>query len=117
MTHGYLMEVPLDDGENRLVVEIDPHDVSQDLDLAAPKLGEIHEKSRMSLESAFDNIGPGMQALVDKVREISPDEVTVEFGLKLAGQAGFVVARGTAEVNFVVKVTWKPPCQPTLPNP
>jgi hypothetical protein len=107
MTHGYLMEVPLDDGENRLVVEVDPRDVPQDLDLAAPKPGEIHEKAQMSLESAFENIGPGMRALVDKVRAISPDEVTVEFGLKLAGQAGLVVARGTAEVNFVVKLTWK----------
>jgi len=107
MSHGYLMEVPLDDGENRIVVEVDPRDVSQDLDLAAPKPGEIREKAQMSLESAFENIRPGMRALVDKIREISPDEVTVEFGLKLAGQAGLVVARGTTEVNFVVKATWK----------
>jgi hypothetical protein len=39
----------------------------------------------------------------------SPDECGVEFGLKLGGETGVIVAKGTAEVNFVITLTWKKP--------
>lgn len=107
MTHGYLMEIPLDDGENRIVVEVNPHDVPQDLVLAAPKPGDIVARARTSLESALADVRPGVQAVVDWVRSNEPDEFTVEFGLKLGGQTNVIVASGTAEVNFIVKLTWK----------
>lgn len=38
---------------------------------------------------------------------MAPHEATVEFGLKLGGSTSMIVASGTAEVNFVAKVTWK----------
>jgi hypothetical protein len=31
----------------------------------------------------------------------------VEFGLKIGGEAGVIIAKGTAEVNFTVRVSWK----------
>src|SRR5262245_18338637 len=101
------MAFPLADAEHKLVVEIDPADVS-DLVLASQP-DELVEKARTSLESALKDIQPGVQTIVDQLRssEPQPDEATLEFGLKVGGQAGFVVARGTAEVNFVVKLTWK----------
>jgi hypothetical protein len=107
MAHGYLMEVPLADGENRLVVEVDPRDVPQDLVLAAPKPGELVARVGTSLESALEDIRPGIQAVANWIRSNGPDEFTVEFGLKLGGQTGVIVASGTAEVNFVAKLTWK----------
>ena len=41
------------------------------------------------------------------VRVAHSDEYCVKFGLKLCGETGVIVARGTAEVNSVVKLTWQ----------
>jgi NTP-dependent ternary system trypsin peptidase co-occuring protein len=106
MGHGYLMEMPLDDGENRLVVEVDSREMPQEL-VPAARPGEIVERARTTLESALKEIQPGIRAVANWAHANAPDEFTVEFGLKLGGQAGVVVARGTAEVNFVVTLTWK----------
>jgi hypothetical protein len=109
MRHGYLVEVPLDDGENGLVVEVEVGDLPRDLTLATRDREKIVTRAPKTLESALEEIRPGLEAVVNRVREFAnrPDEATVEFGLKLGGQTGIVVARGTAEVNFVVTLTWK----------
>ncbi len=41
------------------------------------------------------------------LHEIAPDETTVEFGLKMAGETGMIIARGAMEVNFTVSLSWK----------
>jgi hypothetical protein len=48
-----------------------------------------------------------VHAVSEWVRARSPDECGVEFGLKLGGETGVIVAKGTAEVNFLVKLTWR----------
>ncbi|MGW4464009.1 CU044_2847 family protein [Micromonospora sp. NPDC004704] len=45
---------------------------------------------------------PGRDALT----AIAPDEMEVEFGLKLSSQFGVVLTKGTAEVNIVVRMKW-----------
>lgn len=32
--------------------------------------------------------------------------MNIEFGIKLGGETGVILAKGTAEVNFKVDVTW-----------
>jgi Trypsin-co-occurring domain 1 len=39
------------------------------------------------------------------IDELAPDETTVDFGLKIGGETGVIVAKGTAEVNFLVSVS------------
>jgi hypothetical protein len=108
----YLMEVPIADGEDgaSVLVEVDPRDVPQDLVLAAPRPGDIVARARQSLESALEEIRPAVTSIVKWVGKAVPDaptECAVEFGLKLGGQTSVIIATGTAEVNFVVKLTWK----------
>jgi len=43
----------------------------------------------------------------DAVKELQPDEMEIEFGLKVGGESGVIIAKGTAEVNFAVRVLWK----------
>ena len=31
----------------------------------------------------------------------------MEFGLKIGGETGVIVAKGTAEVNFTIRMSWK----------
>lgn len=103
----YLMEVPLEDGQNSLIIEVDPRTVSDDLVLAAPEPGKIVARAAATLESTLRQLEPAVHAVVGWVRELAPHEATVEFGLKFGGSTNMIVASGTAEVNFVVKVTWK----------
>jgi hypothetical protein len=90
-----------------LIVEVDPKTVSDDLVLAAPEPGKVVARAATTLESALKQVEPAVQAVVSWVRTMAPQEATVEFGLKLGGSTSMIVASGTAEVNFVVKVTWK----------
>lgn len=106
---AYLMEIPLEDGHNSLLIEVDPQTVSDDLVLAAPEPGKVVARAATTLESALRQVQPAVLAVVDWVRKLAPQEATVEFGLKLGGSTSMIVASGTAEVNFVVKVTWKNP--------
>jgi hypothetical protein len=59
------------------------------------------------LEEAFGKLKPSLQKIVHQLRELSPAETVVEFGLKIGGEMGVVIARGTAEVNFTVRMSWK----------
>jgi Trypsin-co-occurring domain 1 len=105
---AYLMEIPLADGQHHLLVEVDPKDLPEDLVLAAPEPGKVVARASKTLEAALDEIEPAVKAVTGWMRRIAPQEFTVEFGLKLGGQTSVIVASGTAEVNFVVKLTWKP---------
>lgn len=104
----YLMEIPLRDGEHGIVVQVDAREVpEEDLVLASPRPGEIIARARRTLEEALDEVGPGIRAVAEWVEQVGPQEYTVEFGLKLGGQTTVLVASGSAEVNFVIKLTWK----------
>jgi hypothetical protein len=41
------------------------------------------------------------------LKDLSPDEASVDFGLTVGGEYGMVIAKGTAQVNFAIHVTWK----------
>lgn len=101
------MAVPLADG-SEVLVAVNPKDVSEDLVLAAATDPyQIAARATETLEELLEKITPTVQAVSEWVRARSPDECGVEFGLKLGGEAGVIVAKGTAEVNFMVKLTWK----------
>jgi hypothetical protein len=49
------------------------------------------------------------QALIAKLRDLGerPDEISVEFGLKMSVGARLVVAHSSGEANFKVTLQWK----------
>ena len=104
-------------------VEYEVHDgksIIIEVDEAAPGLvpvassGEVVAKSKVGFDQALETIGPIAEKLYAKVRElsISPDEVGIEFGLKLGFQAGALIASGSTEANFKVSLNWKPKTTP-----
>ena len=101
-----MMAVPLADG-SEVLVAVDRGDVPDDLVLASPDPGRVTARAAETLEQLLEKITPTVHAVSEWVRARSPDECGVEFGLKLGGETGVIVAKGTAEVNFVVKLTWK----------
>ncbi|MFN3763514.1 MAG: CU044_2847 family protein, partial [Anaerolineae bacterium] len=54
-------------------------------------------------------VRPVAEAVVRKLRGLSdpPDQVEVEFGLKLSAEAGAFLAAAGTEANYKVTLTWK----------
>ena len=105
---AYLMSIPVEAGsEDILEVEVDRYDVSEDLVLAAPEPGKIIVHAKVTLEEALEKLKPSLQKITHLVKDLSPDEMELEFGLKLGGETGVIVAKGTAEVNFTIRLAWR----------
>lgn len=105
---AYLLGLPVyAEGHEVLVVEVDHDEVPDGLVLASDEPGKVADRARVSLEEALEKLKPPLGKVVHLFKEMSPDETAVEFGLKIGGETGVIIARGTAEVNFIVRMSWK----------
>lgn len=66
-------------------------------------------KANQTFEKAIDSIKPMSQKIINKIRELvnPPDEVQVEFSVKLGVKAGVILASADSEANFKIQLTWK----------
>jgi NTP-dependent ternary system trypsin peptidase co-occuring protein len=104
---AHLVSLPVEAGrEDILVFEVEP-EVSEGLVLASPVAGQITARAEVTLEQAIEKLKPSLQKLVRLLKELAPDEAAVDFGLKIGGETGVIVARGTAEVNFAIHISWR----------
>ena len=56
-------------------------------------------------------VGPAVEAakeVLDKVKEICPDEIELTFGIKVSGGADWLIAKAAGEASFEIKLTWSP---------
>jgi hypothetical protein len=72
----------------------------------ASSVEEKAKKAKETLESALAQVTPALKAVAGKLRDPSPDDLTVEFGLTLTAETGVIVAKGTTEVHFTVTLAW-----------
>ena len=70
---------------------------------------DVTEKARQSFEAAIDRVKPAAEVIVQKLRSLAkePDELELEFGLKMDAEAGAIFASVGVEANFKVTMTWK----------
>jgi hypothetical protein len=106
MTHLLSLQVDAD-SEDSLVFEVDPSEIPDDLVLASPVTGQVVAKAQVTLEQALTNLKPSLHKIVHMLKELMPDDAEIEFGLKIGGEAGAIIAKGTAEVNFIIRMSWK----------
>jgi Trypsin-co-occurring domain 1 len=106
-----LLAVPLEDGDSGAVVlvEADRGDIAGGLVLASPQPGEAAAKAVRSLASSLEQLEPVLRTVKEKLVASAPEHFTVEFGVKLGGETGIIVAKGTAEVNLKITMTWDRP--------
>jgi hypothetical protein len=99
------VEFPLDGGGS-VLVEVVPGD-----GITRAGRGGGVSLAGQSLQKALDPIQPIADCVLEKLRGLveSPDRVSVEFGVKLSAESNVIVARGTAEANFVVRLEWSRP--------
>src|SRR5262249_13251690 len=83
--------------------------VGESVELAADD-GRV-ARAGQSLAEAFQRVGPAIEVVLEKLRTAtrSPDEIELEFGLKLGGETGLIFAKGSAETTFNVRLTWQRP--------
>lgn len=110
-----LVEYPLEGG-GRLYVQ------SASVDAASGQLGlassteETAKKASETLESALAQVIPALKSVTGRLKDLSPDDLTVEFGLTLTAETGIIVAKGGAEVHFTVSMAWSKAGPPTTPT-
>jgi hypothetical protein len=104
----YLLGLPLGEGsDNTVVFEVERSEVSDDLVLASPEPGKVADRAQVTLEEALNKLKPSLEKIVHLLKELSPGETVLEFGIKMGGETGVIIAKGTAEVNFTVRLSWK----------
>jgi hypothetical protein len=103
-----LMKVPLDDAEGAasVLVETDSQDIPGGLVLAAPDPGRAAVTAAQSLSASLEHLKPVLHTVKENLAGSAPNHFTVEFGIKLGGESGIILAKGTAEVNFKITMTW-----------
>lgn len=101
-----LLEYPVDDSAN-ILVEVDRGDMPSGLALASPQPGEAAAKASRSFGDALDHLEPVLRTVKERLVRAAPHEFAVEFGIKLGGETGIILAKGTTEVNLKVTMTWK----------
>jgi hypothetical protein len=103
----YLVAVPLDNAAP-VVMEIDDEAADSGV-VRSARPGEVIATATESLGAALEHLQPMAQTILSKLRTLaeSPDEIDVEFGLKMTVGAGLVVAHSSAEANFRVTLQWR----------
>jgi hypothetical protein len=76
----------------------------------ASSVGDFAQKALISLEQALAPIKPIVTKVMSVVTELptKPEQLELEFGLKMSGGAGAIIAKAEGEATIKVKVVWKP---------
>lgn len=101
-----VIEFPLDDGS---LLRVQAADADLPAGPVPASRGEQLLKAGETLEQSFQRVVPALTAVATRLRELSPDQLSVEFGLTLTAEAGVIVAKGGVEVHFTVNLAWSRP--------
>jgi hypothetical protein len=99
-----VVEYPLEGG-GVLLVQPASADAGQG-ELGLASAGERIKRARETLESAMAQVTPALKSVAGKLRDLSPDDLTIEFGLTLTAETGIIIATGGTEVHFTVTLAW-----------
>jgi len=102
------VEFPLEGG-GFFLVEVDEAPSSSSGLERAGAAGEIIERGQQTLQNALEKIKPMASAAITKIRELNdaPDEVTIEFGIKLTAEGNVVLSKAAVEGNYKLTLSWK----------
>lgn len=102
------VEFPLE-GSGAILVEVDEPETGGPV--RAGRETDVPERARLTFEQALATVRPAAETIIGRLRDLadSPDQIGVEFGLKLNGTAGAIIASAGVEANYKVTLTWKRP--------
>src|SRR4051812_24303222 len=96
-----LIEYTVADGEKLVMEVVEPEELVG-ITRAARKPGEYIVEASQRFEDAIASVRPAADAILAELRDLAkkPEEVEVEFGLKLTFKTGAVIASASTEGNF-----------------
>lgn len=103
-----LVEFSLDQGGSVLVEVDEPPGDPVMRGLGKDRSSVVEEAGR-TFEDATAAVTPAARSLIARLRAIDdpPDEVGIEFGVRLSAQTGAFIASVAADANFKVSMTWR----------
>ncbi|WP_280883480.1 CU044_2847 family protein [Streptomyces pseudovenezuelae] len=104
-----LVEFALDDDSGSVYVEVESSGSSDTYTRVSAQPGETAGRAAVTFQRALDPLRPAVGAVLEKLTNLAvpPEEVQLEFSVKLTGKAGAVFAASSAEGQFKVAVTWR----------
>jgi Trypsin-co-occurring domain 1 len=101
------LEVPVAGGVARF--DVDPEEVA----VAGPEQVSRRGHTTVarldeSLDEALAAARPAAEAVIGTFTALAPDELIVEFGLRLDAEAGAVFAKAGVGAHFTVSLKWAP---------
>lgn len=96
-----LTRIPLNGGGSILVEQT----ATSDGPVKAGRFA-VHEIP-VTLQGALEPVTEAARVALDQLRKARPDEVTIEFGVDLAFEAGAVITKTQAGCHLKVTVSWK----------
>jgi hypothetical protein len=95
-----------DDESARAIFDVDESDVESEVTLAASP-GETAARVTGTLRDALDEVMPVVGEVASRFERLRADEVSIDFGLKVGGELGLIVTKGSVEANFAIHVLWR----------
>jgi hypothetical protein len=101
-----LVEFKLEDGSSVL---IETESVSGRPVTRGGRATEMISTAEDTFEQALGRMGPTSAVIIERFREMAqqPDEIEIEFGVKISAEAGAIIAKTSGEANFRIAVRWK----------
>lgn len=99
-----LTRIPLNGGGSVLVEQAGLPDGGP---VKAGRVGDTVRDLPVTLEGALEPVTQAARAALAQLRKARPDEITVEFGVDLAFEAGAVITKSQAGCHLKVTVSWK----------
>ena len=65
------------------------------------------------LEDALAAVRPAAKAAAEVLGDLAPEHLELQFGVKLAGAAGAIIAKNVTEAHFIVRMSWSPEQPPS----
>ena len=104
MVEKQLVEFSLENGSKFLVEVEEPENTT--VGRVALPSGRMVAEAKQTFEDAIDQIKPVISSLSAKLKDLSPEEMQVKFGVKLSAEAGAILTSVGGEVNFEITVKW-----------
>jgi len=103
-----LVELDLNEGGS-ILVEVDEPSRGPVTRGARPE--EVVTRAGQSLEQVLGRLGPAVKGIVAELRRTAdwPDDVEVEFAVKLSADSNVIIARAGGEANFRISLRWSKP--------
>ena len=100
-----LLELSVQDGST-VLVEVD--EVASGPVTRGGRAQNAVIEAGASLEQVLGKLGPTLSGIVTQVRNAvdRPDEVQIEFAVKLSTDANVIIARAGGEANFRIALKW-----------